>query len=190
MVPSMVVQSEDVSKLWQERYRSSYEGRYTIKENKETMVSYESIFKDGIRKALNWLNSIDQIPVWGKKITYYRNSDNGNSVPLSKENIKILWLPETFDISPRVVGTTSISCMYVILGNRKFSISPDIGEISNISLTSTWLIIEIKAFFWTIQENIVYDKQQKLPDLMWRLWISPRGKGEKKGFKATKVKEL
>lgn len=57
------------------------------------------------------------------------------------------------------------------LGNRSFSITPDIGKIKKIYLTSGELVIETTLFF-----DITYDKQIKLPNLMLKLWMTPVGK--------------
>ncbi|MEI6118387.1 MAG: hypothetical protein WCP92_04005 [bacterium] len=44
---------------------------HTPKETKEKIVSYDAIFKDGMRRAIKDLNSLSQIPTGGKHIDYY-----------------------------------------------------------------------------------------------------------------------
>lgn len=61
-VPSMTVQSEDVSSFQKDAAVASYHQFHDKKEGAERIVSYEAIFKDGIKKSLTGLNSIDQIP--------------------------------------------------------------------------------------------------------------------------------
>jgi hypothetical protein len=147
------------------------------------MISYESIFKDGIREALKWLNNINQIPLWGKHINYYRDEGNNKAQKLREESVKTLNLPDRFDISPRHI-TTPVPSMIFHLGNRKFSISPLIGKINDIVMTPDWLVIE------TTLLDIMYNKQDKLPNLMFRLRMTPVGKWEKPWFRGTTVVEL
>ena len=85
-------------------------------------------------------------------------------------------MPEKFDISPRKIGNNPVSCMYFTLGNRIFSITPDIGKIKSIALNTKALVIEISVLFGVVNEKILYDKQEKLPDLMFRLRLTPKGK--------------
>lgn len=75
--------------------------------------------------------------------------------------------------------------MVLHLGNRKFSITPDIGKIKNIYLTTEELVIETTLFF-----DISYDKQVKLPNMLLKLWMTPVGKWEKSGFLWTTVIEI
>ncbi len=184
MTPSMNVQSEDISKLWQEKFVSSYHENNSSEKKVESMVSYKVIFKDGVRKTLKWLNSISKIPVWGKPIVYYRDEGNIKWKPIRAESVKAMNLPEKFDISPRSV-TTPVSSMVLHLWNRKFDINPDLCNIKNLYLTSEALVIETTLLF-----DIIYDKQEKLPDLLYRLWTTPKGKGEKKWFRGTTVTEI
>jgi len=156
----------------------------------ESSVSYKQIFKEGIKRSLVWLNTIDQIPIGGKKIVYTWISGEMKGKILAPEMIKKIWLPEKFDISPRKITGKPISSMYFILGNRKFAISPDIGQIKKISLNTQALVIEVSVLFGMVDGNILFDKQEKLPDLMYRLWVTPKGKGEKIWFKAATIIEI
>ena len=91
-----------------------------------------------------------------------------------RESIQILDFPEKIDISPKNI-TKPISSMFFQLGNRRFEIILDLGKIKSIYLTSGKLVIETTLLF-----DVSYDKQAKLPDLMFKLWKTPVGKGEKK----------
>lgn len=184
LVPTLQVQSWANPTEQQEQIVSSYQEKKSSVENVEYMVSYETIFKDGIKKTLNDLNDINQIPVWWKTITYYRDSGNLKGKAITPESVKALELPDKFDISPRVVNSP-VESMVLILWNRNFDISPDICNIKNIYLTTEELVIETTLFF-----DITYDKQEKLPDLLFRLWKTPKGKWEKEWFRATTVTEI
>jgi hypothetical protein len=183
MTPSLQIKSEDWGISQQQNTIESYQDKELSTESLETMVSYEDIFKDGIRRALHGVNDIHQIPVWGKHIDYYRDGWTTKWKKIKKESIQNLRLPETFDISPRDI-TKPISSMVFHLGNRKFDISPIIGKINAIYLTPESLVIE------TTLLDIIYKKQDKLPDLMFRLRMTPTSKWEKKWFKGTTVVEL
>jgi hypothetical protein len=52
LVPSTQTKSEDATMLQQQEVVESYTYTEHSFENSETMISYESIFKDGIREAL------------------------------------------------------------------------------------------------------------------------------------------
>lgn len=84
--------------------------------------------------------------------------------------MQVLKFPEKFDISPRDIIKPVVS-MTLHLGNRKFEITPDVGKIKDIYLTPDKLVIQSTLLF-----DISYDKQMKLPDLMFRLWMTPLGK--------------
>ncbi len=140
------------------------------------MISIEAVFKDGIRRALKGLNSISQIPTGGKPIEYYRSEGSVKGKKLRPEAVQALNLPEKFDISPRHI-TKPVKSMVLSLGNRRFDVDPLIGNIQSISLDAHGL------FIGTTLKNITYDKQEKLPDLMFRLWMTPKGKGVKSGFR-------
>lgn len=183
MTPSLQIKSEDWSISQQQNTIESYQDKEPSAENLESMISYETIFKDGIREALKWLNNIHQIPVWGKHIKYYWDQGNNKNKQLKEESINTLNLPDKFDISPRNI-TTPVPSMIFSLGNRKFSISPLIGKINAIYLTPESLVIE------TTLLDIIYKKQDKLPDLMFRLRMTPVGKWEKPWFRWTTVVEL
>jgi hypothetical protein len=93
---------------------------------------------------------------------------------MSPESVKKLNLPERFDISPRKIDAP-VESMYFTLGNRVFSITPDIWSIAKITLNEKALVVKISALFGIVKEDIIYDKGQKLPDLMYRLRMSPKG---------------
>lgn len=184
ITPSVQLKSEEGVKPQQEEAIWIYEDSDSKAESMEVMTSYEIIFKDGIRKALKNLNAIHQIPVWGKTIEYYRDEWTLKGNKIQTESVQILKFPEKFDISPRVI-TSPVTSMVLHLGNRKFSITPDLGKIKNIYLTSGELVIETTLFF-----DISYDKQVKLPNMLLKLWMTPAGKWEKSGFLWTTVIEI
>ena len=162
---------------------SNYQN-HTPKETKEKVISYEVIFKDGMRRTIKDINSLSQIPSWGKHIEYYRDEGYLKGKKLTPESIKTLNLPQIIDINPKVI-TGSVSSMTFTLGNRIFDISPDLCNIKKISLTKDELVIET-----TLLIDITYTKDKKLPDLMFKLWRTPKGKWEKTWFRATTVTEL
>ena len=183
-VPSLQLKSEGSQKTQQEVF--SLVGQEI--DGAETKIEYinscERMFKDGIRKTLKNLNNINQIPVGGKYIDYYREEGNLTWTKLMRESIQILDFPEKIDISPKNI-TKPISSMFFQLGNRRFEIILDLGKIKSIYLTSGKLVIETTLLF-----DVSYDKQAKLPDLMFKLWKTPVGKGEKKWFRGTTVIEI
>ena len=181
LLPSTQTKSEDIPTTYQPDLNEL--SIQPSNENIESIVSYESIFKDGIRRALKWITTLNQIPLWGKYIEYYRDQGNNKNKQLKEESINTLNLPDKFDISPRHI-TTPVPSMIFSLGNRKFSISPLIGKINAIVMTPEWLVIE------TTLLDILYNKQDKLPDLMFRLRMTPVGKWEKPWFRWTTVVEL
>ena len=75
-VPSLQLKSEGSQKTQQEVF--SLVGQEI--DGAETKIEYinscERMFKDGIRKTLKNLNNINQIPVGGKYIDYYREEGN------------------------------------------------------------------------------------------------------------------
>ena len=89
---------------------------------------------------------------------------------MTPENIKAFHLPDRIDISPKQFSS-EVSQMNITLGNRKFTVSPDIGNIKKIYLTADKLVIETTVFV-----DIAYDKTKKLPDLMLKLSRTPAGK--------------
>jgi len=179
MTPTLQVQSEDNLDIQtQGELTWVYREHHNSEEHTETIASYETIFKNGIKNALHGINSINQIPLWGKHIEYYRNEWWPK---LSPESVQKLGLPTTFDIMPRNV-TQPTSSMYFHLGNRKFKISLKHGKIANIYMTPEDLVIETSFFV-----DITYNKETKLPDLMFRLFKTPIGKWEKPWFRWTVV---
>lgn len=183
ITPSMQLKSEGALKQQQEAIWV-YQDDDTSEEAVESMTSYEVIFKDGIRKALTGVNKISQIPAWGKHIDYYRDEWGLKWKKIRPESVQVLKFPDRFDISPRDI-TKPVASMVFHLWNRKFSISPDLGKIKDIYLTQEKLVVETTLFF-----DITYDKQAKLPDLMYKLWMTPIGKWEKSWFKWTTVIEI
>lgn len=183
-VPSIEIKSEEWNMLKQQDTIDIYKEMPQFKEGIEQIVSYEGIFKDGIRKALSGINDISQIPVWGKHIDYFWGEWTLKGKKVRTESLQVMKLPEKFDISPRNI-TKPVSSMMFYLGNRKFSITPILWKIKNIYLTTEALVIETSILI-----DITYNKENKLPDLMFRLWMTPPGKWEKKWFKWTTVVEL
>ena len=184
LTPSLQAKSSDPITTEQEKYIWIYQKNDPMEKNKESMSSYEMMFKDGIQKTINTIGAINQIPIWWKHITYYRDEWALKWEKLIPESIRILKLPEKFDISPRTI-TKPVASILFHLGERKFSIKPDIGKIKDIYLTPKELIIETTLLF-----NISYDKQIRLPDLMYKLWMTPIGKWEKIWFRWTTVVEI
>lgn len=182
LVPSLEIQADNI--LSQKESQSS---KYIKQSSKEKIVpyfTYEAIFKEGIKEALKGINNISQIPVWGKYIDYYRDEWTLKWVKMTKESLDVLNLPESFDINPRII-TKPVSSIFFCLWERKFSITPLVGKIKNMYINTEELIIETNIFI-----DISYDKEIKLGDLMFKLWMTPVGKWEKKWFVWTTVIEL
>ena len=154
----------------QEQYVGSYQGDNLSKESAEKKVSYEAIFKNGIKRALSGIDELSQIPAGGKYLEYYRNEGVLKDKKLSPESVKKMNLPELMDIDPKSIDKP-ISSMTFIIGNRKFDISPDMCNIKKIYLTKDELVIKTTALI-----EITYNKDKKLPELMFRLWMAPKGK--------------
>jgi hypothetical protein len=148
-------------------------------------MNYELIFKEGIRKALEGLNDISQIPKWWKAIEYYRDSENLKGQKMKPEYVKTMWLPDKFDISPRMI-TAPVKSMVFRLWDRNFDIDPKIGNIKKVYLSDSYLVIENTMPFCDVE----YDKTEKIPDLFFRLWSTPRGKWEKSWFTWSTVTEI
>lgn len=184
MTPSLQMQSKSASFISQEQIGWLQQKKDTQSENAEFMVSYEAILKDGVKKALTGLNSVSQIPEGGKTIDYYRDDWILKWKKLTPESVKKLNLPDKFDISPRSV-TSPVPSMVFHLKDRKFDISPDRCNIKNFYLTSEALVIETTLYF-----DITYDKDKKLPELFYKLWMLPAGKWEKEWFRGTTVTEI
>lgn len=169
-----------------------FDPKAELKELKASMevaeMVTERICKDGIRKALQTVNSIDQIPKWGKEIIYYRQEGKLKGQKLSKDSMKALHLPETFDISPRVIKDPVVSMVFHLWG-RKFDIEPDVGQIKSIKLTTTALELQVGKRGVDITK--VYDKQTKLPDFFWRMrTVKPDENKVIHGFRGVTVKEV
>jgi hypothetical protein len=184
LVPSLPTQSEDIIDRQQGISVWIGDEKDPTKESVEVGVSYEVILKNGIKKALNWMDTLSDIPTGGKRLEYYRNEWSLKGKKLSPESIKKLNLPEVIDINPRTINAP-ISSMTFTIGNRKFDIAPDICDIKKISLTKEALVIETTLLF-----VLTYNKSKRLPDLMYRLWMCPKWKWEKEWFRATTVTEI
>lgn len=178
------IKSENSDIFQSKEQLQRYESISTTKEETDVIKSYEGVFKDGIRKALKSVNTISQIPTGGKHIEYYRDEGQLKGKKIKPENLQTLKLPEKFDFSPRNI-TKPVVSMTFHLGNRKFTISPVVGKIKDFYLTPESLVIETNFLV-----DITYNKEEKLPDLMLRLWKTPVGKGEKKWFKWSIVTEI
>ena len=153
-------------------------------ETKEVLLSYDNVFKAGVIKTLSWINNLSQIPTGGKVIEYVRDNGPKKGKKMTPENIKTFHLPDKIDISPKQFSK-AVSSMNITLGNRKFTVAPDIWNIKTVYLTTDKLVIET-----TVYIDIAYDKTKKLPDLMLKLSRTPAGKWEKKWFRMATVKEI
>ncbi len=162
-----------------------YDEKKSPAERLEVQVSRDAIFRDWIQKVLNWLNDINQIPIGGKHIDYYRDAGDLKWKKITSESVRALNLPQKFDVSPRNIRHP-VPSMVFHLGDRKFEITPTVWKIKNISLTSEALIITTNI----LNLDIVYNKENKLPTLISRLWSTHAGKWEKKWFKWTTVIEI
>ncbi|MFA7298785.1 MAG: hypothetical protein WC010_04030 [Candidatus Absconditabacterales bacterium] len=187
--PSFQIQSEDIKNNQKDIPVGIYEDRNESTESTENMARYEAIFKDGIRKAINPIQTLNQIPLGGKNIEYDRDEGNIKEKKIASETVKKLNLPEKFDINPKVVKKP-ISSIIFTLGDRKFKVTPIVGKIENIYLNTDALVIEGSALFDIFREDIIYDRNNKLPDLMFRLWMTSPGKGKKTGFKGVTIEEF
>ena len=184
LIPTVYVQSEDAALKIQQReliWVSLEED--TSGENVETMSSREVIFKDGITKMLRGIHDINQLPIWGIFIEYYRDKGPHKWEIIEKNILQQLQLPEKLDITPRNI-TTPVKSIVFHLGNRIFDISLNGGKIKNISFSSKGLKIKTTLLF-----SVSYD-QVALPNLMYRLWITSKGAWEKKWFSWTTVKDI
>lgn len=150
------------------------------KETIEEESSYEKIFKDGIKRVAVWLKGL---PKCEQKIDYYRDSWKLAWTKITSESVKWLELPETFDILPRKIDE-AISSMTICLGDRRFEITPWVGKIKNIKITDTEMIIETNVWI-----DIVYDKENKLPELALKLRRTDPKAETKSGFKWSTVRE-
>ncbi|MEI6426632.1 MAG: hypothetical protein WCO66_04800 [Candidatus Absconditabacteria bacterium] len=137
-------------------------------------MSTEQLIKKSVRATFKKIKYLSDLP----KTIEYPGFDPNN-------------LPQSIDIEPKFIADTitGIPFITVTLGDgpnkkRTFTLTPDFGNIKNITLTPTGLIL--KTTFATMN----YDRQEKLPHLLRMLWTRPRGKGLKHGFRLTTVKEL
>jgi len=90
---------------------------------------------------------------------------------MDPETIKKLHFPETFDITPKEINqpTTTIE---ISVGDRYFTVCPDVGKFTGITMTQNALQLNISVIFSFTKE---YDKNEKLPSLLLKLWNTPRG---------------
>lgn len=136
-------------------------------------VSTEQLIKKSVKESFVWVKSLKDLP---RKITY---------TGVDAKN-----LPQSFDIEPKVISDTIKGVPFVKVtlwegaNKRTFTLTPYFGNIKNIKLTSTDLILK------TTFKKMRYDRQEKLPHLLRMLWNTPRGKWEKDGFLLTTVMEV
>lgn len=180
LVPSVQVKSDKTTNWRDYHIAQQYNNS---DESMEVMWSYETIFKDGVKKTLYTLNDISQIPTGGKMIDYYRDEGKSKWQKIRPESIKAMWLPQKIDISPKNI-TGSVASMNLHLGSRTFNIEPWIGDIDAVILDKNALIIK------TTLKDISYDKEQNLPRLLFKLWNTPAEKWKKSGFKGSTVTEI
>ena len=159
-----------------------------LKELKASIELHESetelICKDGIKRALATINDMKDLPIGGKKVDYYWQDGIHKGKKMTPEQIKSHNLPAYFDIDPRKVKDP-VDILQLHIWGRKFTVELDFGKIQDIKFTSNSLDIQTTLFF-----TKSFDKQKKLPDLLRRLWQTPKGKWEKPGFLGVTVKEV
>lgn len=182
LIPTVQVQSGDALKIQQRESLWLSLEEDISRENIETISPREAIFKDGIVKSIKHISNINQLPKWGMHIDYYRNT---TWKKMDTVSVKKLNLPEKLDIMPRNI-TTPIKSIILHLGNRKFAISVDGGKIKNISFDATGLKVKTNIL-WI---RVTYNQEEELPDLMYRLWTTPRGPWEKTWFSWTTVMDV
>lgn len=141
-------------------------------------ASVEVIFKDWVKRALADLPSLLDIPQGGKEIDYYSQGRK-----LTTQEIERLWLPLTFNISPKTI-TKPVTHIIISLWHRVFLITPKVGSFTDISMTEDALYIQNMWITFT------YGKEEKLPELLLKLHHSPDGEGEKPWFKWVTVKQV
>ena len=183
LMPTVQVQSEDTFMMIQKESIWLFLEEDIFGENIETISSREAIFKDGITKMLCDIHDINQLPIWGIRIEYYRDKGPHKWEIIEKNIVQQLQLPEKIDITPRNI-TTPVKSIVFHLGNRMFDISLNGGKIKNISFSSKGLKIKTTLLF-----SVSYD-QVALPNLMYRLWITSKGAWEKKWFSWTTVRDI
>ena len=126
----------------------------------------EQIIKRSIKESCMSIQSLKELP---KKINYWT---------LDAKN-----LPASFDINPKEINQ-AVSYITVTLWSRSFTFSPSLGKITGLELTDTELILK------TTFKNVKYNRHERLPALLRKLWNTPRGKWEKEWFLRTTVIEL
>lgn len=137
----------------------------SIHENINTQTN-KQIIEEAIKKTLLDLKSLDQLP----QTIQYINKNIEN-------------VPKSIDIIPKKI-TEPVRGIILILGWRKFLIEPLIGKIQTMKLTNEALELE------TTYLDKKYSREQKLPELCFRLWNTPKGKWEKSWFIGSKVTEM
>ncbi|AHB41238.1 hypothetical protein P148_SR1C00001G0443 [candidate division SR1 bacterium RAAC1_SR1_1] len=137
----------------------------SIYENVDTQTD-KQIIEEAVKKTLLDLKSLDQLP----KAIQYINKNIQN-------------VPKSIDITPKKI-TEPVKGIILILGGRKFFIEPLIGKIQTMKLTNEALELE------TTYLDKKYSREQKLPELCYRLWNTPKGKGEKSGFIGSIITEI
>ena len=137
-------------------------------------VSTEQLIKKSVRETFKKIKYLSDLP----KTIEYPWFDAKN-------------LPQSIDIEPKFIADTITGIPFITVTlwdwpnkKRTFTLTPDFGNIKNITLTNKELILK------TTFARMSYDRQEKLPHLLRMLWTRPRGKWLKHGFRLTTVKEL
>ena len=104
---------------------------------------------------------------------------------MDAETIKKLHLPETFDISPKEI-ITPINTINISIGDRHFTVCPNVGKFTAISMNQDNLELGICALFSFTKQ---YSKDKKLIEFFWRLLNTSRCPWEKEWFIGVKVLE-
>jgi|GEM_PF-3262274 len=125
LIPGITVHSEILPAKEQPAHEKIYDNMDKKREQQKETRSHETVFKDGVKRALSGINDINQIPLGGLKINYYGSAGERQGKPIPVEMIKTFNLPEKFDISPRKIGKP-LSSMILIIGDRKFDINPNL----------------------------------------------------------------
>ncbi len=155
-------------------------------EHRESINSYEATFKEGMRRTLKTVNSLADVPVGGKKIDYYRLEWSQKWKKINPEMIKKLGFPEIFDITPKKI-TKPTNSIEIRVGDRYFTVCPSRGTFTALTMTQNALQLNISAVF---SFTIEYDKDEKLPLLLLKLWDTPRGAWVKTWFPWSVVTEI
>lgn len=183
-ISSLPAHGEDIVSVVS--HQLSWWDKNSMIDNPEDMISpYEIVFRHGIKKTLEKINNLNQIPKWWQPIVYYRSAwpNRGKEMPI--DTIRAWNLPEKFDIGPKSIDPEKpVSSIYLTLGKRKFMVTPNVGKIQNMYMTSNNLVLE--TTFITME----YDKEYRLIRLVRKLLQSPVWPGEKEWFPWVTVIEM